>query len=103
MEIQEQLKNATILIAQLNEENEKLKKQIVDTELELSIYKKRYNDTLDKADKLVNTCNKIITEYNEIIKYLREAKNEYDVSIKEIYRIKSKYKNECEKIINDLG
>lgn len=103
MDVQEQLKNATILIAQLNEENEALKKKVVDTELELSLYKKEYDDSFSKVKELIEKCGISAKEYQEAIDSLRDAKKKYHEATKEIYMIKRKYQKEVEKIINQIS
>lgn len=102
MDIKEQLSNATVLIEQLNKENEELKKKSIDDELELSLCKSDYDETLNHAKELIATCESVINEYRGLIYSLKKAKQEYDSSIKEIYKLKKRYKKELERLINQI-
>ena len=103
MDVKEQLNNTAILIEQLNKENEKLKSKSIDDELELALYKKDYDETLEHARELISTCENVINEYRELIHYLKKAKQEYESSINDINKLKKQYKKEIEKIISQIG
>ena len=103
MDLEKQLENCTILIKNLNEENEQLKKRAVNAELELALYKKEYDNSLDNAKDILETCEKSRLIYEDAINELKESKEKYDATVKELYKLKATYKKELEKFIDKIG
>lgn len=103
MELQNKLDNAVTLIEQLNKENEELKQRAVNAELELSLYKKNYDESMENVKLLIEKCGRAAAEYHESLDSVKKARKEYEAAIKEIYILKKKYKKKINKIIDEIN
>lgn len=102
MDMNEKLSNASILIDQLNKENEELKRLNSELELKLTLQETDYDDVTEKARNIIETCEKSMKEYKEATVAMNKAKEEYQAAIKEIYELKLKYKKTIKKMINQF-
>lgn len=102
MNEQDKLNNMTSLIEQLNEENEKLKKELSETVLSFEMYKNKHDDALNEAEHIILTCGNLIAEYNELIDCLKQTKIKYNNAIKDICILKKKYIKEADKFISEI-
>lgn len=102
MDMNEKLSNASILIDQLNKENEELKRKNSELELKLTFQETDYDEVTEKARNIIETCERSMKEYKEATAAMNKAKEEYQAAIKEIYELKLKYKKAVKKIINQF-
>ena len=91
MNEENKIANMAKLIADLSEENERLKEENMALHLTVDMSGKQYDESTGRAKTLIAQCDQRIAEYNEAIAGANKAKKEYEDALKELRVIKKEY------------
>lgn len=103
MDNEDKLKTMTVVIEDLNKENEDLKSRYAELSFEFDLYKSDNKTSMEKAKEIIAECTALAKQYRDVIKELNDAKSQYEQALRDVKEIKEKYRKKVNQIINDIN
>lgn len=100
MENSKIIENLKATIEELYKENKELKEKVEAYEVSVKYQDDNYAETLEKAKQIMVACEQSKQLYETALKEYEDKINSYNVAIKEVYKLKQKYEQELNKMID---